>query len=65
MTDLSNRIRTKNEATGMRVVAQYVQEFWECGWQPFDARNDKGIDGLILMRRRTHSYKSSTMDMYH
>jgi len=52
MTDLSNRIRTKNEATGMRVVAQYVQEFWECGWQPFDARNDKGIDGLILMRRR-------------
>ncbi len=52
MSDLSNRIRTKNEATGMRVVAQYVLEFWECGWQPFDARNDKGIDGLILMRRR-------------
>jgi hypothetical protein len=35
MSDLAIRIRTKNEATGMRVVAQYVQEFWECGWQPF------------------------------
>ncbi|MVN23518.1 DUF4365 domain-containing protein [Mucilaginibacter arboris] len=52
MSDLPNRIRTKNEATGMRVVAQFVQEFWECGWQPFDARNDKGIDGLILMKKR-------------
>ncbi|MBL7799154.1 MAG: DUF4365 domain-containing protein [Chitinophagales bacterium] len=49
---MPNRIRTKNEATGMRVVAQFVQEFWECGWQPFDARNDKGIDGLILMKKR-------------
>lgn len=53
MSDLPNRIRTKNEATGMRVVAQYVQEFWECGWQPFNARNDKGIDGLILMRKKS------------
>jgi hypothetical protein len=50
--DIQNRIRTKNEATGMRIVSQYVQEFWECGWQPFDARNDRGIDGLILMRRK-------------
>ncbi|MDV3981148.1 hypothetical protein CMT48_08735 [Elizabethkingia anophelis] len=52
MSDLQHRIRTKNEATGMRVVSQYVQEFWECGWQPFDARNDKGIDGIILMKRK-------------
>lgn len=52
MSDLASRIRTKNEATGMRVVAQYVQEFWECGWQPYDARNDKGIDGLILMKKK-------------
>lgn len=36
----------------MRVAAQFIQEFWECGWQPFDARNDQGIDGLILMRKR-------------
>lgn len=52
MSDLPSRNRTKNEATGMRVVSQYVQEFWECGWQPFDARNDKGIDGLILMKKK-------------
>ncbi|THU37968.1 DUF4365 domain-containing protein [Niastella caeni] len=52
MSDLPYRIRIKNEATGMRVVAQFIQEFWECGWQPFDARNDKGIDGLILMKKR-------------
>jgi hypothetical protein len=44
-------VRTKNEATGMRVVSQYVTEFWECGWQPIDQRNDKGIDGKIIMRQ--------------
>ena len=43
-------VRTKNEATGMRVVSQYVTEFWECGWQPIDQINDKGIDGEIIMR---------------
>lgn len=52
MTNLPSRARTKNEATGMRVASQFIQEFWECGWQPFDARNDKGIDGLILMKRK-------------
>jgi hypothetical protein len=52
MSALPSRIRTKNEATGMRVVGQYIQEFWECGWQPFEARNDRGIDGLILMRKK-------------
>lgn len=52
MSDLATRMRTKNEATGMRVVAQYAQEFWECGWQTTDARNDKGIDGLILMKKK-------------
>jgi hypothetical protein len=44
-------VRTKNEATGMRVVSQYVTEFWECGWQPFEQRNDKGIDGEVIMRK--------------
>jgi len=52
MSSNSQRLRTKNEITGMRVVAQYVQEFWECGWQPYDQRNDKGIDGLILMHKK-------------
>ena len=49
---LPNRLRTKNEVTGIRIVSQYVQEFWECGWQPLDARNDRGIDGVIFMRER-------------
>lgn len=52
MATLKQRKISKNEATGMRVVAQYVQEFWECGWQPFEHRNDKGIDGLIILKRR-------------
>jgi hypothetical protein len=51
-SNLPSRIRTKNEITGMRVVGQYVQEFWECGWQAFESRNDRGIDGLILMRKK-------------
>jgi hypothetical protein len=40
MSILPNRISTKNELTGMRIVGKYLQEFWECGWQPFVARND-------------------------
>lgn len=53
MKSLPQRQRTKNEATGMRVVGQYVQEFWECGWQPLEQRNDEGIDGVILMKRKS------------
>jgi len=47
----SYRKTIKNEATGMRLVGQYVREFWECGWQPYEARNDYGIDGLIIMKK--------------
>jgi len=50
--DKLSRLRIKNEATGERIVAQYVREFWECGWQPYESRNDFGIDGQIIMRRR-------------
>lgn len=52
MATRKERINAKNEATGMRLVSQFVQEFWECGWQPFDHRNDRGIDGLIIMKKR-------------
>lgn len=48
----NQRKRKKNEATGVRIVAQVTQEFWECGWQPRDARNDRGIDGQILLAKR-------------
>jgi hypothetical protein len=52
MASLKQRKISKNEATGMRLVSQFVQEFWECGWQSFEHRNDKGIDGLIILRKR-------------
>jgi hypothetical protein len=52
MSSFTNRITIKNEATGLRLVSQVVQEYWECGWQPFEHRNDKGIDGLILLRKK-------------
>ncbi|MDO1501681.1 DUF4365 domain-containing protein [Winogradskyella maritima] len=46
------RLIKKNEATGIRVVLQYVREFWESGWQENEARNDKGIDGRILLHKK-------------
>ncbi|MBU2905111.1 DUF4365 domain-containing protein [Arenibacter algicola] len=52
MITYKQRQITKNEATGMRVVSQFVQEFWECGWQPFEQRNDCGIDGVIILKKR-------------
>jgi len=51
MKQKPNILITKNEATGIRVVSQYVTEFWECGWQPLDFINDKGLDGKIIMRK--------------
>lgn len=48
----SQRLKVKNEATGIRLVSQYIQEYWECRWQPFEQRNDEGIDGIILMRKK-------------
>ncbi|TKR53429.1 DUF4365 domain-containing protein [Allopusillimonas ginsengisoli] len=41
----------QKEAVGIRVVETFVREPWDCLWQEFDARNDKGIDGVIIMRR--------------
>jgi hypothetical protein len=46
---MSNR---QKEAIGMRVVQQITRESWDCGWQELDARNDNGIDGVIIMRKR-------------
>ena len=50
--DYTQRFIKKNEATGIRVVSQFVREFWESGWQEKDARNDKGIDGRILLHKK-------------
>lgn len=38
------------EATGLRVVGMYVQEYFHWGWQQYDQQNDDGIDGEIIPR---------------
>lgn len=56
MTTRANKLKQRgikiNEATGMRVIGQIAIEFWECGWQPFEQRNDNGIDGKIILKRK-------------
>jgi hypothetical protein len=49
---MSNRAEKieKAEAIGLRVSAQIVRG-WACRFQEFDARNDDGIDGLIMLKR--------------
>lgn len=41
----------KAEATGLRVVQQIVREWWKCRFQEFEARNDDGIDGIIILKK--------------
>lgn len=38
------------EATGLRVICMYVQEYFHWGWQPYSQENDDGIDGEIIPR---------------
>ena len=38
------------EATGLRMIGMYVQEYFHWGWQPYDQINDDGIDGEIIPR---------------
>lgn len=49
MAERSNR---QKEAIGVRVVQSIIRETWDSGWQELDARNDNGIDGLAIMRKR-------------
>lgn len=51
MTTHSQKIE-KAEATGIRVTTQIVREWWKCRFQEFDARNDDGIDGLIILKKK-------------
>ena len=41
------------EATGVRVVAMYIQEFFGWGWVPNTQENDDGLDGCIYVRDNT------------
>lgn len=38
------------EATGLRVISMYVQEYFHWGWQTYSQDNDDGIDGEIIPR---------------
>lgn len=38
------------EATGLRVISMYVQEYFHWGWQSYEHANDDGIDGEIIPR---------------
>ena len=40
------------EATGLRVIGMYVQEYYHWGWQPYGQENDDGIDGEIIPRTK-------------
>jgi hypothetical protein len=42
----------KAEARGLRVVHQIVREWWMCRFQEFEARNDDGIDGMIMLKKK-------------
>jgi hypothetical protein len=42
---------SQKEAVGIRVVATFVREPWDCRWQEYEARNDNGIDGVVIMRK--------------
>ena len=42
---------SQKEAVGIRVVATFVREPWACGWQEYEARNDNGVDGVVIMRK--------------
>jgi hypothetical protein len=42
----------QKEAVGIRVVSSWIREAWDCKWQEYEARNDNGIDGVAIMRRK-------------
>lgn len=47
----SNKMATHaTEATGLRVISMYLQEYFHWGWQPYGQENDDGIDGEIIPR---------------
>lgn len=49
----NNRQNYIQEATGIRVVSMFVQEFFGWGWLPNTQENDDGLDGFIYVRDST------------
>jgi len=44
--------RTVTERDAIRAVERYVEHDWMSRWQEFDARNDDGIDGIVMLRKK-------------
>lgn len=44
--------RTVTERNAIRAVERYVESDWFSRWQEFDARNDDGIDGIVMLRKK-------------
>jgi hypothetical protein len=44
--------RTVTERDAIGVVQRYVEHDWFSRWQEFDARNDDGIDGIVMLRKK-------------
>lgn len=55
-----NDSRTKTERKAIRAVERYVEDDWWSRWQEFAARNDDGIDGIVLLRKKQLDKKNTT-----
>ncbi|MCA9037404.1 MAG: DUF4365 domain-containing protein, partial [Planctomycetaceae bacterium] len=44
--------KTVTERDAIRAVERYVEHDWMSRWQEFDARNDDGIDGIVMLRKK-------------
>lgn len=44
--------KTVTERDAIRAVERYVEHDWLSRWQEFDARNDDGIDGIVMLRKK-------------
>jgi hypothetical protein len=44
--------RTVTETDAIGAVQRYVRHDWFSRWQEFEARNDDGIDGIVMLRKK-------------
>lgn len=47
-----SRSRTVTEKNALRAVERYVESDWFSRWQEFDAHNDDGVDGIVMLRKK-------------
>lgn len=51
--------RTATEQDALGTVKRYVEKDWLSRWQEFSARNDDGIDGIVMLRKKRLDKKST------